>query len=472
MLSAQTRAEMRRLTALAWPVMLTSLQWIVLNFMDTAMVGHAGTQELAYMNAGRALTWTAMNIGAFGLLSGVIVFAARADGAGDKRRCGDVLRQGILYAAVIALVMLLLLELASPLMMRWLDIPDDQRAGGVSFTRLMGIAMAVRTCSLPGTYFLEGISKPRPAMVLAMMTLPINLLLNWIFIFGKFGCPAMGADGAALGTLLAVTAEAFALWFYLARFRDGAAYGVHSGWRAIRRIWEEGRELRKFGVAPAVAAGLENIGFSLMSVMAAQLGAEVAAAFQAVIALHVAAFVAAIGCASAAGVRVGNAVGERAFADIARRGWIAGALAALVTAALSSLYLFFPRTVLQFFADETAPMMAPAIIMLLMMAPFILFDALQIVLVYALRAAGDPVFAAINQGISFLVIMVFAARLAIHSFGMTADGIALAMIIGIVTSAILMVVRFFWITRRQGEWIASKNPQGANSQEKTAVFTG
>jgi multidrug resistance protein, MATE family len=192
-------------------------------------------------------------------------------------------------------------------------------------------------------------------------------------------------------------------------------------------------------------------------VLAAQLGVIAAAAFQAVIALHVTALVVAIGCASAAGVRVGNAVGERAFGDIARRGWSAVAVTVAATAVFSVVFLLFPDASLQLFDEEGSPVLAIAKVMLLIVAPVILFDALQVVLVYALRAAGDPAFAALNQAISFLIIMVGVAWIAIHKYNLGATGLAIGLVVGIIFSASLMMARFIWITRHHGAWIAAKN---------------
>jgi multidrug resistance protein, MATE family len=457
MLSSANTAEMRRLSSLAWPIMLASLQWMLLNAIDTIMVGHAGALELAYVNVGRILTWTAWNI-AFGLLSGIVVFAARADGAGEQQNCGDVLRQGIVYGLTIATGLGLLLVFASRPLMEMLEIPADQLDGGVFFTQIMAGAMFIRLVSMPVTYFLEGISRPRVAMILALMTLPLNAFFNWILIFGKFGAPAMGAAGAALGTLLAVLAETIALWIYITRFREREKYGLGGAWLGNwKNIWRRSRALRLFGLAPAFAAGMENIGFSLLGVLAAQLGTVTAAAFQSVLALYISALTAAIGFASATGVRVGNAVGERAFADIARRGWIAGGMTLLATCAFSVFLLLFPDTSLRLFSDD-AQVIAMAKTLLLLLAPIILFDGLQIVLVYALRASGDPLFAGIIQAISFLIIMVGVAWVAIHPYGLAERGLAFGLIAGVLVSASLMSARFLWITRTGGSWIARKNP--------------
>ena len=90
-----TRAETRLLLALAWPVVLTSLNWTLLQVTDVMVVGLVSTEEVAALGASRALGFVGIVTG-LSWLSGVLVMAARADGAGDLPRTGAVLREGLL----------------------------------------------------------------------------------------------------------------------------------------------------------------------------------------------------------------------------------------------------------------------------------------------------------------------------------------------------------------------------------------
>jgi MATE family multidrug resistance protein len=94
--------ETRRILALAWPVMLTSLNWTILHVTDVVLVGLVGTAEVAALGASRSLTFVAIVAGLAGL-SGILVFTARADGAGDLKRTGGVLREGLVLALLLGL---------------------------------------------------------------------------------------------------------------------------------------------------------------------------------------------------------------------------------------------------------------------------------------------------------------------------------------------------------------------------------
>ena len=104
--STDTSAETRRLLALAWPVMLTSLNWTILHVTDVivvGLVGLVGAHEVAALGASRSLTFIAIVTG-LAWLSGVLVHAARADGAGDLPRTGQVLREGLVLGLLLGLV--------------------------------------------------------------------------------------------------------------------------------------------------------------------------------------------------------------------------------------------------------------------------------------------------------------------------------------------------------------------------------
>ena len=102
-LSTDMKAETRRILALAWPVMLTSLNWTILHVTDVIVVGLVGAHEVAALGASRSLTFIAIVTG-LAWLSGVLVHTARADGAGDLPRTGQVLREGLVLGLLLGLV--------------------------------------------------------------------------------------------------------------------------------------------------------------------------------------------------------------------------------------------------------------------------------------------------------------------------------------------------------------------------------
>jgi MATE family multidrug resistance protein len=98
-------AEARRILRLAWPIMLTSLNWTLMHMIDVVVVGHYGTAELAALAASRILTFLSIVIG-FAGLTGVLVFAARADGGGRLAATGDIFRSGLILGLAVGLLIM------------------------------------------------------------------------------------------------------------------------------------------------------------------------------------------------------------------------------------------------------------------------------------------------------------------------------------------------------------------------------
>ncbi len=431
------RAESGRLLNLAWPIALTQLQWIVLNVIDVAMVGHASTLELAYFSAGRMGNWVALIVG-ISALSGVQVFTARADGAGDKATCGSVFRQGILLALVMGLGMLIPTLLFARTLLDASGVPPELAGGGAVVLQVMALNFPGAFLLVAASLYLEGLSRPRVALMTALLTLPLNIVANGFLVFGWWGAPQLGAAGAAVGTLFANTVGVVILMTYIRVTRPQDC----RGWRTA---WPEGQELRRFALAPGLASGLENMGFAVLIALSTRVGAATAGAFQAMLSVHVLTMTLSAGLASAAAVRIGNAIGSGEPQEIARRGWLAAALTIGLTLSWGVIYLLFAPQLAAPSSPDPA-VIAATVVMLGMMAWFLWADGVQMVMVFSLRAAGDQVAAGVIQVTSYFAVMSLAGVLLVGPMG--AAGLALAMGLGLATAAVAGAARFAWITRK------------------------
>lgn len=434
------RSESRRLLSLAWPIALTQLQWIILNVIDVVMVGHASTVELAYFSAGRMGNWVALIVG-IAALSGVQVFTARADGAGDMAACGSVFRQGVLLALVMGFGMAIPTFIFAREMLGAAGVPADLADGGATVLKIMALNFPGAFLLVAASLYLEGLSRPRVAMLTAALTLPINIIANGFLVFGWWGAPELGAAGAALGTFLANLVGVAVLLTYVRITRPEDC----RGWR---RAWRDGQDLRRFGFAPGLASGLENAGFAVLIALSTQVGAATAAAFQAMLSVHVLTMTLSTGLASAAAVRIGNAIGAGEIDEIARRGWLAAGLTVGLTLIWGVIYMLFAPALAAPSSPDPA-VIAATVVMLGMMAWFLWADGVQMVMVFSLRAAGDQVAAGFIQVTSYFAVMSLAGVLLVGPMG--AAGLALAMGLGLATAAVAGAARFAWITRKHSD---------------------
>ena len=442
-----TIAEARRILGLAWPIMLTSLNWTLMHIIDVAVVGHYGTAELAALAASRTLTFIAIVMG-FSGLSGVLVFAARADGGGRLAETGEILRAGLALGLVIGLATAVLLRLWAFELLDLVGVAPGLLAPGAAVVEAMALAFPAQLLLAAASYFLEGISRPRRVMAVNLMMLPVNALLAWAWVGGHLGLPALGAVGAAYATATASwlgAAAMLALIWTLPRAGERRVRELAPA--AWRRALAGMPALAWFGLMPAIGASLELAGFAWLMVLSTRLGNAAAGAFQAMLSIHNLAFALSMGFGSAAGVRVGNAVGAGERDAAWPRALIAAALAAAILTSLSLLMVLgAPIWVLPFSDDPEV--LALAASMLAIMAAFLLFDGLQYVFGAALRSLGEQVWASVNGIIGFFLIMGGAAWLFLRQ-GWGADGLAYAAGIGMLACGLLQFARFAWVLRRR-----------------------
>ncbi len=445
-LPADTRAEMRRILALAWPVVLTALNWTILHVTDVIVVGLVSTHEVAALGASRTLTFIGI-VAALGWLTGVLVFASRADGAKDLPATGAVLRQGLVLGLMLGLASGATLFLFALPMLLGVGVDPGIAPDAARVVRVMALGYPFQLLIVAASFFLEGVSRPRRVMAVNLAILPLNAVLAWILATGQFGLPVMGAVGAAAATVTAtvigaVAMVAAALTLPRARergVRDWRDFGSPAMWRGV---WA----LLGFGLVPAIASGLELAGFSILIALSTQLGETVTHAFQIVFSVHNVTFAFALGLGSAAGVRAGNAVGEGVPAEAGPRTAIAAALAALILGLLAIPLMAAPMLIVGGF-PASAAVAAAAVAMLPLWAMFIVFDGLQVVFVYALRSLGDQVVAGLNGIAAFFLLTGGIGLWTVHA-GWGPNGLVAASAAGMVAAALLNGGRLWWVTRR------------------------
>jgi len=311
----------------------------------------------------------------------------------------------------------------------------------------MALAYPFQFIQIAASYFLEGVSRPRRVMVVNLATLPLNALLAWAWVGGHLGFPARGAVGAVLATAVVSGLGAVGMLISAWTLPDARERGVHDLSPGAWRRAAGGLPAQfRFGVVPAIASGLELGGFSWLIVLSTQLGQITAAAFQTVFSLHNFAFSMALGFGSAAGVRAGNAVGAGEPGEAMPRSLIAAGLAVISMGMVGAVFVAGGAWFVSPFSSDPAVVRLAATL-LVMLAPFMFFDGVQAVLVYALRSLGDQIWAGINGIIAFFVVTGGLGWYLVHS-GHGAPALVYATIAGMVVAALLQGGRLWLVSSR------------------------
>ena len=382
-LSEHKRGGIGEVSKLALPIILTQLSNSLMHVVDSAMVGRLGAVELAAVGFGGIGVWTFQTL-FVGTATGIQTFVAQAHGANQEDRTGGWVWQGLVFLLPLCLVALgpLLLSLNSLLTL--LAPPQEMRDAAEPYirTRLLGTPGLVTAMSLAA--FFRGLGDTRTPFLVALFANGLNALLDYALIFGNFGFPNWGVQGAGAATACAHTVEALILMALFLRPKIRARFGSSPQRPRSHKI-------KRFAILSSPIGGqwfLEMTSFTLFSALIARMGTAPMAASQALIALLSLSFMQAIGISMASATLVGRYIGAGNQQAARRSHRSSLQLGALLCIGFGSGFFFVPEPLLRIFTND--PQVVQVGIVLLRMGAFLqLADALQLITAGSLRGAGD-----------------------------------------------------------------------------------
>ncbi|WP_051329452.1 MATE family efflux transporter [Geminicoccus roseus] len=436
------RVDLRETLSLALPVMAARAGILVMTAVDTIMTGRFGAEELAFYAIGNAPFLLFMLLG-IGLATGTVVLVSQAMGAGQPGETGRIWRIACLDTALLGLATALLL-LPGETILSWLGQSPEVVAGGARVMRAFALAMPAVLLFAVTSYFLEAISRPHAGMAVMWLGNVLNLVLNWILMFGPFGLPMLGAEGAALGTSITRWVMAAALILYAFRFAGHLAYGVRGPLGDVRGVR---RRLLRLGLPFAASQGLESSAFQFILVMAGWLGTTQLAAHQAAMNLNALLYMLTLGVATATSVRVGHAVGRARPDQIARAGWVGTGMGLAIMLVCAPLLAGFRQQIGELYAADPVVVIAIASTILVVL-PTMLMDSGQGIVTAALRGTGDTWIPTAIHVSCFWPVMVGTAWYLAFPAGLGLAGLWWGLFTGLALAFLLLSLRFAGRARR------------------------
>jgi MATE family multidrug resistance protein len=410
---------------------------------DIAMLGHYRAEDVAWYGIGMTPFIVLLLIG-IGMLTGTLVMTSHTRGAGRLIECGAVWRRALPYAVMIGLAGTLLSQFAEPFFLLVGQSPG-LAAGGGAVTAIAGLALVPTLIYVNSGFFMEGLARPVPGMLVILGGNVLNIVLNSVLIFGLWGVPPMGAEGAILATSLARLSMALALAAYVWWLPDRETFGIrrplYGGW------WRAGREQWRLGYATGASQGVESIAFNSLTMMAGLLGPLALASYSIALNLTALIFMLALGFGAATAVRVGAARGAGDHQGMVVAGWVGLAATVTIMAGFGVLlYLLREPLAMLYSDDATLRVVLPGLI--LIVAFILVPDGGQVVMSFGLRGAGDAWTPTALHLLSFFVVMIPGAWLLAFPVGLGTVGLMAAIAMGAGTSLVILSLRFWLVTRR------------------------
>lgn len=383
--------ELRALTRLAGPIVVSQLGGIAMNTTDTIMVGPLGAESLAGAGLGTAIFMACLVV-CTGTLMGMSPLVAQAYGAGDRAECRRVLVQGLWLAALLSAPMTVVSLFGLPIA-RALGQPEPvaRLAGGFLWALAWGVLPMLLFMAF--RQYLDGLGLTRPAMAMTFIGVAVNVAGNYLLIHGfqldlpgpaAWTVPARGLVGSGWSTTLVRWAMLAAMVAYVLRRRDLAPFagvGLAPVAARLRRMLALG--------APIGGQLMAEIGvFSFAVVLMGWISPVAQAAHQ--VALNVASttFMVALGTSLAGTIRVGQHVGSGSRRGVRRAVLTTYALVTAFMAGCALLFLAAPRWLLGWYTRDPQ-IVAVGVSLMMMAAAFQVFDGAQVAGLCALRGASD-----------------------------------------------------------------------------------
>ena len=422
---------------LAYPVIIGQLGIIMMGVVDSLMVGKLGAAPLAAAALGNSITFIVLIIG-IGVSMAVTPLVAIAVGAHNFEDCGIYFRQSLLVNSIFSILLAVLIFFAADLI-KYFDQPLEVQFQAESYMRILGFSSVPLMLFQTYKQFIEGLSVMRPAMIIALLANIINAFTNWLLIFGNWGFPALGLDGAGWATFASRGFMALAIIGFVMNNKFFKQYDVSFHFRSIN--WPVIKKILSLGLPSGFQYFFEVGAFSFAVIMVGWLGTQQQAAHQIAINLASISFMAVLGISAAGSIRVGNAVGKKDITETRRAGFTASFLGASIMFLSGIIFIFFRNFLPTLYVNDEV-VISYASSLLIIAALFQISDGTQAVGIGILRGLTDVKIPTAITFIAYWIVGLPIGYLLGFNFELGVQGVWIGLLLGLTTSAILLTLRF------------------------------
>jgi MATE family multidrug resistance protein len=430
---------------LAFPIIIGELAQMALHIIDAAMVGAISYKQLA----AAALVVNAMNIPfviGIGMTISVSQMVSMAHGRKDPGQVSHYFYNGFWLCTVTAIVISLTLVFGKNILYHLGQDPDVVELA-LPFFELMGVSIIPMLLFMTLKQFTDGLEYTRTAMLLSISGMPINILLNWLLIYGNWGFPRLELVGAGWATLITRSLIFIVLGLIILKHRTFEPYI-----RVRKAQWhfrlKTVKELLHIGVPSSLQIGMEAGAFAVSGIVIGTLGAVAQASHQIALSCASFTFMVSMGLAQASSIRVSNAYGSANWHKISNIGK-STLLTALAYGLFCAIGFVLLRNQLPLIFNKNTEVLELSALLLLFAAIFQISDSTQVIGSGLLRGIKDVRVPTILICIAYWVIGLPVGYLLAFRFNMGAPGIWLGLITGLTLTSVFLLFRFLKMTGKK-----------------------
>lgn len=436
-------SEFKTNIKLAVPVMLGQLGHVLVGFADNIMVGKLGAAPLAAVSLANSVFFILMGLGV-GFSFAITPLIAEANGAKKYVEGKKNYYHGVLLLGIMGIIISLILLALKPLLI-YMNQPPEVVSLALPYYQILAFSMFPLLIFQGIKQFSDGIGLTKFAMIAILAANSLNVLLNYVLIYGKFGFPALGISGAAYGTLVARFMMIAVLVMIIKYRKEFKPYQVAITWWKMEK--QRLYTILKLGYPSALQMFFEIGIFASGVILAGMLSTASQAANQIALNLSTMSFMIATGIGVTATIRVGNQKGLKQYADLRRIAYSTVFLVLIFAVVFALIFMIF-RNVLPLIYINDVEVVAIAAQLLIISAIFQISDGIQVVILGALRGLQDMLVPMRLIFFSYWIVGFPVCYFLSLKTSLGATGIWIGLCVGLTISAILLSIRFHLLTKR------------------------
>lgn len=417
---------------LAYPIVLSGVGLSIVQFFDTLMVGQVNKESLAGVAFASAIIIIFLVFGQ-GMGMAQTPLVGQAFARKETKRVASIFQNAILQNIFIGIFIVLMLMIMLPFLHYF-----GQEEEVIRYAKPYFIATALSLLPaqifLAFRHFMEGVGNTKITMIIIISANILNIILNYVFIFGKFGCPAMGAFGAGLATLVARTLMPIAYVVFILTNKKYRRYTFFFKKSNLQLYMQ--KNILRLGFPIAVQQTLECFAFSMITIMMGWFSTVVLASYQIALTFFTMTFQISCGVASATTILVSHSYGRKDYDAIREQAKTGVGLSVATMTVFGTIFILFPDFITSMFTDdiEVIKQAAP---LFLIAGIFQVIDGTQVTLLGALRGMNDVNKPMKYSLFGYILIALPLAYLLGFVFKLGPCGTFSGIAIGLLVSAIL-----------------------------------
>ena len=440
-LTAYTR-EFKKNLNIAYPVMLGQLGHVLVGLADNIMVGRLGAAPLAAVSLGNSLIFIALSIG-IGFSFAITPLIAEADGARNIEKGRSYFQHGIVMCTIIGLLLFGVVWFSKPVLY-YLDQPSEVVDLALPYIDIVAFSLVPVMVFQAFKQFGDGLSQTKYAMYATIVANLVNVLFNYLLIYGVWIFPRLELEGAAIGTLISRFFMLGFMYFILKKKKKFSTYFIWAKKSLQQKIF---KRLFNLGFPTALQMLFEVAIFTASVFLAGTLGTNAQAANQVALNLSSMTFMIAVGIGVTATIRVGNQKGQHNYEELRRIAFSTFFLVFIIEAFFALGFILL-KDLLPVFYIDNAEVIALAAQLLIVAALFQLSDGLQVVILGALRGLQDVRYPTLICFFAYWVIGFPVSYLLGKENAMGSMGIWFGLLAGLSASSILLYIRFNYLSKK------------------------